>query len=312
MSYQLSEINAALSRDPKAFLDECDEAYNVKIRRAAKTIAERSADCPIVLLSGPSGSGKTTTAMKIAEALAELGVGSKSLAMDSYFRTVDPKTSPRTKEGKLDLESPLCLDLDMLGDHLNALAQGKQIRLPIYNFVTQIQAGPIGKRMKLKPNEVVVCEGIHALNDEIVEHCPGAIRLYISARSNILDDEGKMIFKGTWMRLMRRLVRDNNFRGTNPAATMEMWANVRRGEKKYISPFKERADLKFDTAFASEVSIMKQFVKPLLEALPETAERYDELRRILPTLDRFADVDPELLAPESLLREFIGGGVYDY
>ena len=96
MSYQLSEINAALSRDPKAFLDECDEAYNVKIRRAAKTIAERSADCPIVLLSGPSGSGKTTTAMKIAESLAELGVGSKSLAMDSYFRTVDPKTSPRT------------------------------------------------------------------------------------------------------------------------------------------------------------------------------------------------------------------------
>ena len=312
MSYQLSEINAALERDPKAFLDACDEAYNVKVRRAAKTIAERAEDCPIVLLSGPSGSGKTTTAMKSAEALSELGVGSKSLAMDSYFRTVDPKTSPRTPDGKLDLESPRCLDLDLLGEHLNALAQGKQIRLPIYNFITQIQAGPIGKRMKLKKNEVVVCEGIHALNDEIVSHCPGAIRLYISARSNVLDDDGKMIFKGTWMRLMRRLVRDNNFRGTNPAATMEMWANVRRGEKKYISPFKERADLKFDTAFASEVSIMKQFVKPLLEALPETAERYDELRKILPTLDRFADVDPELLAPESLLREFIGGGVYDY
>lgn len=312
MSYYLSEINARCREDAAQFIADCDRVYAEKLTIAADRIMANMSRSPIVLLSGPSGSGKTTTAMKIAEALSELGIGSKSLAMDSYFRTVDPNTSPRTADGKLDLESPKCLDLDLLGDHLNALAKGKQIRLPIYNFVTQIQAGPIGKRMKLGPNEVVVCEGIHALNDDIVAHCPGAIRLYISARSNVMDEEGKMIFKGTWMRLMRRLVRDNNFRGTNPAATMEMWANVRRGEKKYISPFKESADLKFDTAFASEVSIMKQFVKPLLEALPETAERYDELRKILPTLDRFADVDPELLAPESLLREFIGGGVYDY
>ena len=312
MSYQLSEINAALRADPKAFLDECDDMYNAKVQRAADKIAARVSECPIVLLSGPSGSGKTTTAMKIAEALAERGIQSQSLSMDNYYKTYNPKTSPKTPDGKDDLESPDCLDLELLGEHLRALAAGKTIHQPLYNFATRIQAGPIGKPMRLKKNQVAVCEGIHALNDEIFAHVPGAIRLYISARSNVVDEDGKLIFKGTWMRLMRRLVRDNNFRGTDAAGTLDMWANVRRGEKKYISPFKERADLKFDTAFPSEVSILKHYAEPLLAAVPEGAERYDEIASILPALQRFADVDPALLAPESMLREFIGGGVYHY
>ena len=310
--FKLTEINEALRTDPKAFLDQCDAQYQAKIESAANLIAMRASTCPIVLLSGPSGSGKTTTAMKIAEALDQRGIRSQSLAMDNYYRTYNPKTSPKTPDGKDDLESPECLDLDLLGEHLRALASGKTIRQPLYNFATRIQSGPIGKPMRLRDNEVAVCEGIHALNDEIFAHVPGAFRLYISARSNVADEEGKMLFKGTWMRLMRRLVRDNNFRGTDAAGTLDMWANVRRGEKKYISPFKERADLKFDTAFPSEVSILKHYAEPLLEAVPEGAERYDEIRSILPALDRFEDVDPALLAPESMLREFIGGGVYHY
>ena len=310
--FKLTEINEALRTDPKAFLDQCDAQYQAKIESAANLIAMRASTCPIVLLSGPSGSGKTTTAMKIAEALDQRGIRSQSLAMDNYYRTYNPKTSPKTPDGRDDLESPECLDLDLLGEHLRALASGKTIRQPLYNFATRIQSGPIGKPMRLRDNEVAVCEGIHALNDEIFAHVPGAFRLYISARSNVADENGKMLFKGTWMRLMRRLVRDNNFRGTDAAGTLDMWANVRRGEKKYISPFKERADLKFDTAFPSEVSILKHYAEPLLEAVPEGAERYDEIRSILPALDRFEDVDPALLAPESMLREFIGGGIYHY
>ena len=312
MSYKLAEINEALRSDPKAFLDECDRQYAEKVERTAKTIAKQVERCPIVLLSGPSGSGKTTTAMKIAEALAEHGIRSQSLSMDNYYKTYNPKTSPKTPDGKDDLESPDCLNLDLLGEHLRMLAAGKTIHQPIYNFATRIQAGPIGKAMRLKDNEVVVCEGIHALNDDIAAHCPEALRVYISARSNVVDEEGKMIFKGTWMRLMRRIVRDNNFRGTDAAGTLDMWANVRRGEKKYISPFKERADIKFDTAFPSEVSLLKHYAEPLLQTVPEGAERYQEIRSILPALERFEDVDPELLSPDSLLREFIGGGVYHY
>ncbi len=312
MSYRLSEINSALRADPKAFLDACDAQYAAKIERAADAIEKRAAACPVVLLSGPSGSGKTTTAMKIAEVLEQRGIRSQSLSMDSYYRSYNPRTSPRTPDGKDDLESPACLDLDLLGAHLRALANGEEIRLPIYNFVTRIQAGPIGRAMRLHENEIVVCEGIHALNDEIAAYTPEAFRLYISARSTIVDDDGSLVFKGTWMRLLRRLVRDNNFRGTDAAGTLDMWANVRRGEKKYISPFKDRADLQFDTAFPSEVSVMKHYAEPLLEAVPAGAERYDEIRSIVPALKRFEDVDPALLAPESMLREFIGGGVYHY
>ena len=312
MSYHLQEINRRIQADPKEFVDASDAAYAAKIERAARAIAENAHTCPIVLLSGPSGSGKTTTAMKIAEALCKLGVGSQSLAMDDYFRTVDLRTAPRTPEGDLDLESPACLDMDLLGKHLNALARGEEIHLPRYNFVTRVQSGPIGRPMRLAKDEVVVCEGIHALNDEIAAYCPDAFRLYISARSVVVDDDGNEVFKGTWMRLLRRLVRDSNFRGTPAAATLDMWANVRRGEKRFISPFKERANLMFDSSFPCEVSIMKNFAEPLLEAVPEGAERYAEIRSILPSLERFETIDPALLAPESMLREFIGGGVYSY
>ena len=232
--------------------------------------------------------------------------------MDDYFRTVNPRTAPRTPEGDIDFESPACLDMDLLGKHLNALARGEEIHLPRYNFVTRVQSGPIGRPMRLGKDEVVVCEGIHALNDDIAAYCPDAFRLYISARSVVVDGDGNEVFKGTWMRLLRRLVRDSNFRGTPAAATLDMWANVRRGEKRFISPFKERANLMFDSSFPCEVSIMKNFAEPLLAAVPEGAERYAEIRSILPALERFETIDPALLAPESMLREFIGGGVYSY
>lgn len=124
MSYQIQEINRRIQADPKEFVDACDAAYAEKIERAARAIAENVRTCPIVLLSGPSGSGKTTTAMKIAEALRGMGIGSQSLAMDDYFRTVNPRTAPRTPEGDIDFESPACLDMDLLGKHLNALARG--------------------------------------------------------------------------------------------------------------------------------------------------------------------------------------------
>ena len=203
--------------------------------------------------------------------------------------------------------------MDLLGKHLNALARGEEIHLPRYNFVTRVQSGPIGRPMRLGKDEVVVCEGIHALNDDdrrLLSGCVPAV--YQRALRRRRRSTGNEVFKGTWMRLLRRLVRDSNFRGTPAAATLDMWANVRRGEKRFISPFKERANLMFDSSFPCEVSIMKNFAAPLLAAVPEGAERYAEIRSILPALERFETIDPALLAPESMLREFIGGGVYSY
>jgi uridine kinase len=164
----------------------------------------------------------------------------------------------------------------------------------------------------LGKGEIAVFEGIHALNDIITDVHPEAFKLYISARSNVVDDRDQVIFKGTWMRLWRRSVRDYLFRGTAAADTLAMWANVRRGEKLYISPYKHKADLQFDSSFPYEVPVLNNMATELFSSVPEGVERYEELRSILPAFSLFEDVNPDLLAPDSLLREFIGGGTYRY
>ena len=156
----------------------------------------------------------------------------------------------------------------------------------------------------------MVFEGIHALNDLVTDVHPEAYRLYISARSNVLDDDGNKVFKGTWMRLMRRTVRDYQFRGTDAAETLSRWASVRRGEILYISPFKDKANLQFDSSFAYEVPMMNNMVTELFNALPEDTERFEELQSILPAFELFEDISPDLLPKDALLREFVGGGIY--
>ena len=312
MSFNLTEINRRCREDAAAFIAECDQDYARRLAQAADRIMENLDRSPVVLLSGPSGSGKTTTAMKICEVLEERGIRTHSVSMDDYFKTVSPETTPRTPSGAYDLESPLCLDMDLLNEHFSALAEGKRIYVPKYDFVHQARLMRMGRSLKLRKNEVAVFEGIHALNDAITQAHPEAFKLYISARSNIVDDNGKEVFKGTWIRLMRRTVRDYLFRGTQAQQTLKNWANVRRGEKLYISPFKDKADLQFDSAFAYEVPVLNNTVTDLFTSMPEDTPRYQELRSILPAFELFEDVSPDLLADDSLLREFIGGGKYQY
>ena len=312
MAYSLSEINERCRADAAGFIADCDAVYADRLKKAADRIQENLERSPIVLLSGPSGSGKTTTAMKICEVLEERGVRTHSVSLDDYFKTVSPETTPRTASGAYDLESPLCLDMDLLNDHFTRLSKGERIYVPKYDFVHQSRMMRYGRTLRLKKNEVVVFEGIHALNDAITTVHPEAFKLYISARSNVLDDSGRIMFKGTWMRLMRRTVRDYLFRGTNAQSTLKNWANVRRGEKLYISPFKDKADLQFDSSFAYEVPVLNNTATELFAAMPEDTPRYQELRSILPAFEQFEDVSPDLLAADSLLREFIGGGKYQY
>ena len=310
MAFYLSEINERCRTDASTFIADCDKIYAERLELAADRIMENMAKSPIVLLSGPSGSGKTTTSLKICEVLEKRGVRTHSISMDNYFKTVSPETTPRTPEGRYDLESPLCLDMDLLNEHFSVLSEGGRILVPRYDFVHQQRDLEPSASLRLGKNEVVVFEGIHALNDIITGAHPEAFKLYISARSNVLDDDGTMIFKGTWMRLMRRTVRDYLFRGTQAQQTLASWANIRRGEKLYISPFKEKADLKFDSAFAYEVPVLNNTATDLFLAMPADTPRYSELARIMPAFERFEDISPDLLANDSLLREFIGGGKY--
>lgn len=308
MAYKLDEINLRTVSDPKEFMEECDAVYMQRLEEAVRRILDNKKRSPIILLSGPSGSGKTTTSMKIAEAMEKHGVCAHYVAMDDYFKTVDHST-PRTPEGELDLESPLCLDMELLNRHFSQLANGERIYVPKYEFSRRMRVQAPSKSIKLRSDEMVIFEGIHALNTMITDVHPEAFKLYISARSDV-EFQGSVVFKRTWFRLVRRMVRDYKFRGSDPVETMSMWGNVRRGELYYISPYKDQADFRFDTSFAYEPAVFNVTATKLFQAVPEGIDRFDELRRVLPALQLFGVIDEDLVAPDALIREFIGGGIY--
>ena len=308
MAYKLDEINLKTVSDPIGFMEECDQLYRDRVEEAVDLILENKRQSPIILLSGPSGSGKTTTSMKIAEALEMRGVHTYYVGMDDYFKTVD-HTTPRTPEGDLDLESPLCLDMELLNRHFEQLAKGERIYVPKYEFSRRMRIQEPSKAIKLGRDEMVVFEGIHALNSMITDVHPEAFKLYISARSDV-EYQGRLVFKRTWFRLVRRMVRDFKFRGSDPQDTMSMWANVRRGELNYISPFKDKANFRFDTSFAYELPVFNSTATELFRSVPEGIERFEELRRVLPALQMFGHIPEEDVAPDALIREFIGGGIY--
>ena len=313
MAYSLSKINDAVRSDPQGFVQESDEGYNKKIETAARKIADNLSKSRIVLLSGPSGSGKTTTAKKIEAKLEQMGINSHAVSMDNYFKTVDPETSPRNREGQIDYESPFCMDMDLLNQHFAALDRGEKILIPKFEFARQMRSDIKSQPLQLGKDEIAIFEGIHALNDIITGRNPAAAKVYISARSDILGDEGDIVFKRTWLRLERRTVRDSKFRAWKADVTVKMWANVRRGEKLYISPFKDNAGIVFDSALPYEVSVIRAFAQPLFDHLRVSPdmERYEEVRQLAEAYPRFEILDESYVAPDSLIREFIGGGIYD-
>lgn len=308
MFYSLKEINRQVREDPAGFARRSDGAYTDKVKRAAQKIAARRRESHIVLLSGPSGSGKTTTAMKIEEQLKELGIATHTISMDNYFNTVDPETAPRNRDGAIDYESPFCLDIDLLNRHFAMLDQGRTIHVPKFEFARQMRSDILSQPLCLGEDEIAVFEGIHALNDIIVGKNPRAFRLYIAARSGIVDENGAVIFQPAWFRLCRRIVRDFKFRGADAEFTLKLWDNVCRGERLYISPYKESADIKFDSSLPISISALKPFVVPLLEDLP--AGKYPVVNDILRGLERIEPLDEKYIAPNSLAREFIGGSTY--
>ena len=306
MAYKLSDINAEVRRDPAGFMEACDQGYQDKISRAAAKICENLKKSPVVLLSGPSGSGKTTTAEKLTQELERRGVRTHPVSMDDYFKCPDAADAPRTPEGAVDYESPELMDLKLLDGHFAKLTKGEWILVPKFEFARQMRNDSRGRPLKLGPDEAAIFEGIHALNTRLTSRHPDATRLYISARSDIVDDAGEVVFKRTWLRLTRRAVRDCSFRGTDVCGTLDMWANVRRGEKLYISPYKDTAHIKFDTALAYEASVMASYAKPIMAAVPEENQRRHELLELVRAFDRFEPIDPGLVPPGSLLHEFIG------
>ena len=309
MPYSLTRLNEAVRSDPGAFARECDAAFAKKVENAAGRIAEHRRESRVILLSGPSGSGKTTTALKIEEQLRNMGIETHTISMDDYFRTMDPETAPRNRYGEIDFESPFFLDVDLLNRHFAMLDRGETIHVPKYEFARQMRSDIMCHPLRLGPDDLAIFEGIHALNDIIVGKNPHAFRLYIAARSNLVDDDGNIVFQHAWLRLCRRLVRDYQFRGCDAGFTLKLWDNVCRGEKLYISPYKENAHIMFDSSLAFEFAVLKPVVVPLLEAIP--AGKYAVVDDMLRGFARIEAMDEKYVAPDSLAREFLGGSTYD-
>ena len=309
MPYSLTRLNEAVRSDPAAFARECDAAFAKKVENAAKKIADHRGESHVVLLSGPSGSGKTTTALKIEEQLDKMGIETHTISMDNYFKTLDPETAPRNRDGAIDFESPFFLDVDLLNRHFAMLDRGETIHVPKYEFARQMRSDIMSQPLRLGPDDLAIFDGIHALNDIIVGKNPHAFKLYIAARSNLVDDDGTLVCQHAWLRLCRRIVRDYQFRGSDASFTLKLWDNVRRGEKLYISPYKENAHIMFDSSLAFEFAVLKPVVVPLLEALP--AGKYAVVDDMLRGFEKIEAMDEKYVAPESLAREFLGGSTYD-
>ena len=308
LNFELFDINRRVKEDPRGLLAECDATLNYRLAMAAAAIATAAPKKHIVMLSGPSGSGKTTTAGKLSLALSHIGITSYVVSMDDYFKDFDPETHPRDERGNIDFESPLCLDIPLLTEHFAALSAGEEITLPQFDFTKQKRSEKPGRPIRLREHDVAVFEGIHALNPSMLAGDFGATRVYVSARTGIKRD-GELFFKGTWIRLVRRIIRDAKFRGWDAAKTMDIWHGVRRGEKKYISPYKELADIIIDTATPCDMPVLLNNAAPLFSSIPESVERYGELCVLRDTLNEIKGIDESLVSVKSLLREFIGGGI---
>jgi uridine kinase len=311
MRAQLADVIRKLNENPAAFVAECEAQYAAQVDAAAKQIIYNLDHNHIVLLSGPSGSSKTTTSKRIAAALGRLCVTAHIVSMDNYYKTIDPDASPRTPEGEIDYESPYCLDTELLNHHFDVLEEGGEILIPHFNFSVQRREEGRVTPMRLGKNDVAIFEGIHALNPIFTEKHPNALKVYVSPEA-VLCDGGSDAVTGADLRLVRRLIRDDFFRGADPAFTLGMWDNIQRGEVINILPYKPSADIAIDTALLYEPAVLRQFTGHLLGRVPETAKNFHLLRHALRAFPSFPEADLGLVPKNSILREFIGGSAFEY
>jgi uridine kinase len=286
----------------------CEARQEREYARVADLIYAERDRVKIVFIAGPSSSGKTSSSLRLAQQLRILGMKPKVIELDNYF--VARELTPKDSDGALDFEALEAMDLKLLGEHLNTLLEGGRVELPRYDFR---QGRPFfeGNYMQLDENDILVMEGIHALDPAMVPSVDQSriFRVYASALTSLNVDENNNI-STTDNRLLRRMVRDHRYRGINPEDTILRWPSVRRGENKYIFPFQENADAQFNSALLYELPLLKYYAEPLLRRIHPSSPAYTDAIRLLKFLDFIVALTPEEIAavpPTSILREFIGG-----
>ena len=306
----VGDFNQAIDAGHATDIINISEALQEKkLAKIAEEIASREG-VKLVLLAGPSSSGKTTSCKRLSIQLAVNGLKPLQISLDDYF--VDRDKTPKDENGEFDFESIYALNLDLLNEQFNALFRGEEVELPKYDFPSG-KSVKSGKKLKLEPNNVLVVEGIHALNPELTAHVPEEqiFRVYASALTTILLDNHNYI-PTTDNRLLRRIIRDYKYRGVSAQETIRRWPSVRSGENKWIFPFQENADAMLNTAMLYELSVLKMQAEPLLQQVPENCEEFAEAYRLLKFLKYFKGIPYNNLPPTSLLREFLGGSSFHY
>ena len=305
----IGDLNHAILSGRSNLLIQVSEALQEKkIAHIADEIAQRTVK--MVLIAGPSSSGKTTTCKRLSVQLLTNGIKPVPISLDDYF--VDRELTPRDDSGDYDFESIHALNIPLLNSHLQALFRGEEVELPRYDFPTG-KSVRSGKKLRLHDDEVLVVEGIHALNPELTAQIPDELkfRVYASALTTLLLDNHNYI-PTTDNRLLRRIIRDHKYRGVSAQETIRRWPSVRRGESKWIFPYQENAHEMFNTAMLFELAVIKSQAEPLLEQVPENCVEYAEAYRLRKFLAYIRPIPEDQIPPTSLLREFLGGSSFEY
>ena len=306
MSIDITQINNSITSHPQDFIRSFDCSYHSRLCEIACDIAENRDKRPVILLSGPSGSGKTTTALMIEKILDDMGIQTHTLSMDNYFCSLTDEEKSLMAEGKIDLESPARVDSEFLSAQLEDIYSCRPVELPRYDFETSSRSSS-GKIFHRKQGELVILEGIHALNPDVIT-LPDeeSAKIYVSVRTRITD--GGLTLHPSKIRLMRRLVRDLNFRKRSLKETINMFASVEEGENKYIMPYKYRSTYDVDTFMPYEVGVYKNALFSDLSKLSDMPVIKDALH----ILSSAEPLPPQLIPPTSLICEFVGNGQFTY
>lgn len=300
----LEYINEQAKLNPEAFVHKCEERYNNIIEDIAKHIcAENGRE--IVMLAGPSSAGKTTTARKLCENLNKKGVKTYVLSLDDfYLNRVD---IPYLPDGTQDYETVYALDLELFAKCVNRLLMGETVKNPIFDFTTGKRSDKEFNEITLGKDDVVIIEGLHALNPVITEKIEGKLlKIYINVSSRIYDNKGNIILNKRNMRFVRRMIRDFKFRDSTVDNTYKLWKNVEAGEDKYLFPYRHLADIKINTIHLYESCVLKSQALPLLYESHISDEYKDDAKRLCKALEKFEDINILAVPEDSLLREFLG------
>jgi uridine kinase len=305
---ELIKINDAASLNPKEFVLKAEYSYHEDINNIAKNIVNNKKGCKLIMLSGPSSSGKTTTSNLLKDALEKNGIGSTIISLDDFYR--GEKQAPILPNGQHDYECVEALNIDEIKKCLLNLVNTNSCVMPIFNFETHTPF-PYKRTVTLNENDIAIVEGLHALNPIFRSELPdkGVCKIYISVKQGIISS-GRELFTANGMRLIRRIVRDYNFRGAKPERTLEMWPNVMVGERKYIKPFRPDADYTINSLHAYETCVLLNQAIPILKTVDSNDQQYSFCQRLIEILKEFVPINSEFVPKNSIIREFIGGGIY--